>query len=126
MPDQLISADRRGVIRYALAVLVFGLLAGSGADAFRQDAPALAAPMLITGLAGAVGAAVIAAAVYWRPDTRVQRAARLAMLMAAVAVALTGVASAPDGAERGFVIGVAALLAVLLAAFALVATPTRR
>jgi hypothetical protein len=121
----LVGAHRRGVIRYVLAVLAFGLLALYGANALRQDAPAVGVPLLITGLAGALGAAATAAAARWRPESRVQRSVRLAMLLTSAAVVVTGVALAPDGEERGFVIGVAAFLAVLLAAFALAAAPPR-
>lgn len=120
------TADRRGVALYALAVLIFGLLAASGANLLRDDAPGLAVPFLIAGVAGAVGAVVVARAIYWRPVARVQRRARAAMAFAAVAVAASGVAFAPGGIDRGFVIGVAGLLAVLLAMFALLAGPTRR
>jgi hypothetical protein len=128
MPDRegpLVGAYRRGVIRYALAALVFGLLALYGVNALRQDAPAVGVPLLVTGLAGALGAAVTAVAVCWWPESRVQRSACLAMLLASAAVVATGVALAPDGEERGFVIGVATFLAVLLAAFALAALPPR-
>ncbi len=120
------GADRRGVALYILAVLIFGLLAASGVDLLRKDAPGLAVPFLIAGVAGAAGAVVVAGAIYWRPTIRVQRTARAAMALTAVAVAGTGVALAPGGMDRGFVIGVAALLAVLLAVFALLAGPARR
>lgn len=113
----------RGLFRYAAAVLVFGLLAAAGAQALPQDGPALAVPFLITGVAGAGGAAVIAVALHKGLHPRVQRITRLAMAVAAVAVAVTGVVFAPGGMDRGFVIGTAALLAVLLAAFAALAGP---
>jgi uncharacterized membrane protein YhaH (DUF805 family) len=48
------------------------------------------------------------------------------MIVAAGAVVVTGIAMAPDGAERGFVIGVTAFLAVVLTVFPLVAVPARR
>ena len=66
MPDRQgrrVGACRRGVIRYASAALVFGLLAWHGVNALRQDAPAVGVPLLVTGLAGASGAAVNAVAV---------------------------------------------------------------
>jgi peptidoglycan/LPS O-acetylase OafA/YrhL len=120
------GADRRDAGRYALAVLIFGLLAASAVGLFRQDALGLAVPTVITGVVGAAGAAVVGVAAHRRPDARVQRTARVVMTIAAGAVAVTGVVLAPKGMDRGFVIGVAALLAVLLAAFALFAGPSRR
>ncbi|GIE97669.1 hypothetical protein Ari01nite_51340 [Paractinoplanes rishiriensis] len=116
------SADRAGAapgtltampLRYAAAIVIFGLLAASAVGA--RD---LLVPTVLTGLAGALGAAIIGVA-----GARPQRAARIGMTAAAVVVVLSGVAFAPDGDERGFVIGVAAFYALLLAAFALVAGP---
>ncbi|WP_203784708.1 hypothetical protein [Paractinoplanes rishiriensis] len=100
-------------LRYAAAIVIFGLLAASAVGA--RD---LLVPTVLTGLAGALGAAIIGVA-----GARPQRAARIGMTAAAVVVVLSGVAFAPDGDERGFVIGVAAFYALLLAAFALVAGP---
>jgi hypothetical protein len=105
-------------VRHLVAALVFGLLALSGT----QGTPALATPTLIAGAAGAAGSAVLFFA--FRP--RVQKAARIAMTVAAVAVVGTGIARAPDGEDRAFVIVVAAVLAALLAAFALVSGVRRR
>jgi hypothetical protein len=103
----------------------------------------MAVPFMVTGVAGAGGAAVIAVSV-WRlqrgeagagaqgasgvriePDpggaTAAQRTARLAMAAAAVVTFIAGVMLAPRGMDRGFVISVAAGLAVALALFALFA-----
>jgi hypothetical protein len=115
-----------GLFPYALAILTFGALAVSAVDHLRQEGTGLGVPFLIAGLAGAGGAAVVAAAIYWQLGARVRRATRTAMIVAAMAVAGTGVALAPDSTDHGFVIGAAALLAVLLAGFALLAGPVRR
>jgi hypothetical protein len=117
------ASSRTSIAGYALAVLIFGLLAASGLDMFRNQVPALAAPFLLAGVAGVAGTVVTAVAVHWRPNVRVQRAAQAGMAVAAVAVAGVGVAVAPADAERSFAITVAALLAFLLAVFALVAAP---
>ena len=125
---------RRSVALHVFAVAVFAMLALSGAGAATQRAFGLAVPFIVAGLAGAVGAALIAAAV-WRSrrgepvpgDTAThrngapQRTVRLAMAAAAVVVLAAGVLLAPGGMDRGFVISVAAFLAVTLALFALLA-----
>jgi hypothetical protein len=103
---------RRSVAIHTLAVVIFALLAVSGGGA-------LTVPFVITGLAGSIGAALIAVAV-WRGHSY-QRTVRLAMAAAAVAVLITGVLLAPSGLDRTFVITVAIGLAALLALFALLA-----
>ena len=134
---------RRSVALHGFAVVVFAMLALSGAGLAAQGAAALAVPFFVAGIAGAVGAAVIAVSV-WRglagldgrgvrmepgpggaaaAERRAapQRTTRLAMAGAAVVVLVAGVLLAPSGIDRGFVIWVAALLAVALALFALLA-----
>jgi hypothetical protein len=115
-----------GLFPYALAILTFGALAVSAVDHLRQEGSGLGVPFLIAGVAGAGGATVVAAAIYWRLGARVRRATRTAMIVAAMAVAGSGIALAPDSTDHGFVIGAAALLAALLAGFALLAGPTPR
>jgi hypothetical protein len=115
-----------GLFPYVLAVLTFGALAVSAVDHLRQEGTGLGVPFLIAGVAGATGAAVVGAAIYWRLGARIRRATRTSMIIAAMAVAGTGVALAPDSTDHAFVIGAAALLALLLAGFALLAGPGRR
>jgi len=120
---------RRSVALHCIAVAVFAMLAFAGSG-IAVGAPAVAAPFIVVGLAGAVGAGLIAVSV-WRtqsqeaaaikPSGPPQRTIRLAMAAAAVLALFTGVALAPQGVDRGFVIGVAAFLAALLALFALLA-----
>lgn len=132
---------RRSAAMHVVAVAVFAMLALSGAGAAAQSLYGLAVPFLVTGIAGGVGAAVIAVTV-WRgqrgeadvddgagvPGHPVpgdaagpQRTTRLAMAAAAGPVLIAGVLLAPQGVDRGFVISVAALLAATLALFALLA-----
>jgi hypothetical protein len=140
---------RRSVALHGMAVAVFTMLAWSGAGAAALGAYGLAVPFIVAGLAGGVGAAVIAVIV-WRgqrgeaaagardgaavrtdPAPRgaaatgwseaTQRTTRLAMAAAAVLVLISGVMLAPGGMDRGFVISVAAMLAAALALFALLA-----
>jgi len=133
---------RRSVALHGFAVVVFAMLALSGAGAAAPGLYGVAVPFIVTGIAGAVGAAVIAVSV-WRAqrgeaDAAVrdgvsarldsvpaaaapQRNIRLAMAAAAAVVLAAGVMLAPQGLDRGFVISVAALLATALALFALLA-----
>lgn len=140
---------RRSAALHGVAVVVFAMLACSGAGAVVPGLYGMAVPFIIAGIAGAVGAAVIAATV-WRlqfqeagadvsdgagirmdvvPDGAAaikrsgatQRTARLAMAAAAGVVLIAGVMLAPQGMDRGFVISVAAVLAVALVLFALFA-----
>lgn len=140
---------RRSAAWHGIAVAVWGMLACSGAGFAAPGLFGMAVPFIVAGIAGAVGAAVIAVSV-WRlqfeesgadvqegadvgtdsvPDgsaaikriEATQRTARLAMAAAAVVVLIAGVVLAPQGIDRGFVISVAAGLAVALALFALLA-----
>lgn len=107
---------------HTLAVVVFGLLAWSGADGIRSGAQALGVPMLIAGVAGSVGALVILSSLLRRRHgTADQRVARIGMAVAAAATVAVGVALAPAGWERGFVIAVNAGTGALLAVFAALA-----
>ncbi|MEV6495070.1 hypothetical protein AB0M20_41585 [Actinoplanes sp. NPDC051633] len=127
---------RRSVALHGFAVAVFAMLALSGAGAAAQGVYGIAVPFLVAGLAGAVGAAVIAVSVWRglreaggavatangiRRSGAPQRSIRLAMAAAAVVVLIAGVMLAPQGMDRGFAISVAALLAAALALFALLA-----
>jgi hypothetical protein len=123
---------RRSAALHGLAVAVFTLLALSGAATAGPGLYGLAVPFIVAGIAGGVGAAVIAMTV-WRSQRgeagadatkrheAIQRTVRLAMAAAAVVVVIAGVLLAPRGMDRGFVISVAAGLAVALAMFALLA-----
>ncbi|BBH69476.1 hypothetical protein ACTI_61610 [Actinoplanes sp. OR16] len=102
-------------VRYGFAVLVFLLMAWSGAGLAGADSPGLPLAFLIGGVAGAAGS--IAAMLGRR------RLARTVMLAGAATAAVAGFAFAPGGVDRGFVIGAAVLVAGLLALFALVSTP---
>ena len=132
---------------HGFAVLIFAMLALTGAVIATQGRYGLALPMMVAGVAGAGGAAAITAQVWRaqvsigaRPGTGVpggagvpgavagserskppQRTIRLAMAAAAVVALIAGVLLAPGGIDRGFVISVAALLAAALALFALLA-----
>ena len=109
---------RTGAAMHGLAVVIFGLLAVYGAGGITSGAKALGVPMFIAGVAGAVGALVILLSIMrWRRPG-VQRAARLGMAVAALVTVVVGVALAPDGWERGFVISVNVGTGVLLALFA--------
>ncbi|MFC4017747.1 hypothetical protein ACFOW4_07290 [Micromonospora sp. GCM10011542] len=72
------------------------------------------------------GRAGTAAAPTHRRALRLEGRARLLMALAALAALVVGVASAPAGAERGFVIAVTGVLAGALALYALVADDLRR
>ncbi|RSM56541.1 hypothetical protein DMB66_34065 [Actinoplanes sp. ATCC 53533] len=140
---------RRSAALHGIAVAVWAMLAWSGAGFVAPGLYGMAVPFIVAGIAGAWGATVIAVNV-WRlqseepgadirdgagvrmdpvPDdaaaTRriaaAQRTSRLAMAAAAVVVLIAGVMLAPQGMDRGFVISVAAGLAVALALFALLA-----
>jgi hypothetical protein len=131
---------RRSAAQHGIAVVVFAMLALSGVGAAGPGLYGLAVPFIVTGVAGAAGAAVIAVAV-WRlqreeagvlagPGIRpggdagngaAQWTVRLAMVAAAVVALIAGVMLAPRGMDRGFVISVAAGLAVVLALFSLFA-----
>jgi hypothetical protein len=129
------GANRRRLHRSAalhgVAVAIFGLMAWRGVDLLSLGAHALGLPMLIAGAAGATGALVIMWSVLRRRDPTAdpgpqgradaQRAARIGMAVAAAATVAVGVALAPAGWERGFVIAVNALTGGLLGLFALLA-----
>ena len=113
---------------HGLAVAVFALLGLSGAGVLATDALGLALPTVITGAGGSLGALVLTwlilrrrAGVAVPQAVRVQQATRLSMALAALVAAAAGVAFAPDGVDRGFVITVSAVLAGALALFALLA-----
>ena len=131
---------RRSVAQHGIAVVVFAMLALSGIGTAGPGLYGLAVPFIVTGVAGAAGATVIAVAVWrlQRGETNVsagggvrpsggtangtaQRTVRLAMAAAAVVALIAGVLLAPRGMDRGFVISVAAGLAVALALFSLFA-----
>lgn len=137
--DAPLHAERRRLRRSAwlhtLAVVIFSMLAWSGADLIARQAPALGVPFAIAGAAGSCGALVVVVTILrscsrpapLRRAARVaQAAARLSVAVAAVAVTVTGVALAPSGMDRGFVISVSVFLAVLLVAFAVFAGETPR
>lgn len=133
--DQSSRADQgrlyRSVALHGAAVVIFGLLAWSGVEGVAVGIHALGVPMLIAGVGGAVGALVILWSVLRRSDrlkvpylsTRAgaQRAARIGVAAAAVATVTAGVALAPAGHERGFVIWMNVVIGGLLAVFALLA-----
>jgi hypothetical protein len=119
---------RRSAALHGAAAAVFAMLAWSGADAAAQGRYGLAVPFIVAGIAGGVGAAVIAMTVWRlqggagvRVDPVPGKATRLAMAASAVVALIAGVMLAPQGMDRGFVISVAALLAAALASFALLA-----
>ncbi|MFG3303156.1 hypothetical protein [Micromonospora chersina] len=117
----------RDVPLHVLAVVIFGLLAWSGVRGLAQDVPALAVPSLIVGVAGAVRA--LSAVTGLLPATvggAARQVARGATLLSAVVALATGLVLAPDGADRGFVIAVSAVLAAALAAYAVLGEPGRR
>ncbi|MEU8233969.1 hypothetical protein AB0C12_30655 [Actinoplanes sp. NPDC048967] len=125
---------RRSAVQHGIAVVVFAMLALSGVGAAGPGRYGLAVPFIVTGVAGAAGAAVIAVTV-WRlqreqagvrpgggtVNDAAQRTVRLAMTAAAVVAVIAGWMLAPRGMDRGFVISVAAGLAVVLALFSLFA-----
>ena len=140
---------RRSAALHGIAVVVFAMLALSGASTAAPGLYGLAVPFIVAGTAGGIGAAVIAVSV-WRAqreeagaDVRAsagarmdsgpggaaatnrtgapQLAIRLAMAAAAVVVLIAGAVLAPRGMDRSFVVSVAALLAAALALFALLA-----
>ncbi len=133
------DADRRKLHRSAalhgLAVVIFGLMTWRGIDVVVLGSEAVGVPMLITGGAGTTGALVILwsllrrrdRAANARPPGRMgaQRAARIGMAVAAGATVVVGVALAPAGWERGFVISVNTITGGLLAVFALLAGDER-
>ncbi|WP_328473053.1 hypothetical protein OHA21_11495 [Actinoplanes sp. NBC_00393] len=127
VPQQTPAAESRRLHRSAalhgLAVVVFGLLAFTGVGTLGSGARALGVPVLIVGAAGSMGALIIMVSVLRRSrgTARTQRAARIGMVVAAVVAVAVGVALAPAGWERGFVITVNALTGVLLALFAALA-----
>ncbi|MEU4371585.1 hypothetical protein [Micromonospora chersina] len=114
----------RDVPLHVLAVVLFGLLAWSGVVGLAQDVPALAVPSLIVGVAGAVRA--LATVTGLLPAGRTaRRVARGATVLAAVAALAAGLVLAPQGADRGFVVAVSAVLAAALAAYAVLGEPVR-
>ena len=133
--DQPPRADRgrlhRSVALHSAAVVIFGLMAWRGADGVTFGVHALGVPMLIAGAGGAAGALVILWSVLRRrgrlmglhPATRAgeQAAARIGMAVAAAATVTAGVALAPAGSEREFVIWVSVVIGGSLALFALLA-----
>ncbi|MCP3787997.1 hypothetical protein NLX85_32025 [Micromonospora sp. A3M-1-15] len=117
----------RDVPLHVLAVVIFGLLAWSGVVGLAQDVPALAVPSLIVGVAGAVRAlSAVTGLLPAAAGRAARRVARGATLLSAVAALATGLVLAPDGADRGFVIAVSAVLAAALAAYAVLGEPARR
>ncbi|SCL53353.1 hypothetical protein [Micromonospora chersina] len=115
----------RDVRLHVLAVVIFGLLAWSGVVGLAQDAPALAVPSLIVGVAGAVRA--LSTVTGLLPAGGIARGvAGGATLLAAIAALTTGLVLAPDGTDRGFVLAVSAVLAAALAAYAVLGGPVRR
>ncbi|MET8266230.1 hypothetical protein ABZU92_19800 [Micromonospora arida] len=114
-------ARRRG----GLLVVAFGLLAYTGTTAVDAPTRALGLSWSIIGAAGALGVLTIMVAAR-RRAVRLEDAARLAMAMAALAALAVGVAFAPEGAERGFVVAVTGVLAAALAVYASLAGDLRR
>ncbi len=128
------SRLRRSALLHGLAVLAFGLLGWSGAALIGRGVPGLAVPSLVAGTAGSAGALVILVAVLRRRAGRADRptparpsrfgaqgVARASMALAAVVTVVAGVAFAPAGMDRGFVISVAGLLGGARGWFALLA-----
>ncbi|MCO8272945.1 hypothetical protein M1L60_20325 [Actinoplanes sp. TRM 88003] len=100
--------------------MAFAMLVVMGVGVAVQGSYGLGFAFVVAGLAGGVGAAVIAVSV-WRARLAGHRVVRISMGVAAVVVLLAGVVLAPGGIDRGFVMVVSALLALLLAMFALLA-----
>ncbi|GAA3241263.1 hypothetical protein ACFO1B_08085 [Dactylosporangium siamense] len=121
----------RSVALHGGAVVIFGLMAWRGAGAVTGGLPAMGVPMLLAGAGGATGALVILWSVLRRRDrlsglhpatrTGAQRAARIGMAVVAVATVTAGVALAPTGSEREFVVWVNVVIGGLLVLFALLA-----
>jgi hypothetical protein len=111
---------------HVLAVVVFGLLAWSGLAGLDREVAGLAVPSLIVGLAGAVRA-VLAVAGFRPPATRpaARHAARGTLVVTAVGALAVGLALAPGGMDRGFVVAVDGVLAGALAAYAFLGEPRR-
>ncbi|MBQ1032454.1 hypothetical protein KBX26_20885 [Micromonospora sp. C97] len=121
-PDGVDAARARR--RGGLLVVAFGLLAYAGTTAVDAPTRALGLSWSIIGAAGALGVLTIMVAAR-RRAVRLADAARLMMAVAALAALAVGVALAPRGAERGFVIAVTGVLAAALAASALLAGDLR-
>lgn len=135
--------DRLGrtAVLHLAAAVVFALVAWSGAavtvDQARDDARAVSGfgvPYLLGGVAGMIASLAIATAAALlrrkltgggltasacRPAVRVEVAARVFLVLAATSVVAVGYPLAPTGMDRGFVLGVNAVLAGALALFAL-------
>ncbi|MGK5442710.1 hypothetical protein ACSNN7_12970 [Micromonospora sp. URMC 105] len=117
----------RTAVPHLLAMVIFGLLAWSGAGMLRQGVDGLAVPSLMIGAAGAAGALLtVTGGASRHPGRRPHRLVRGAMVLVAVAAVLTGAALAPSGMDRGFVISVDAVLAGALASYALLGSERRR
>lgn len=135
VPHDIPAAGRhrlhRSAALHGLAVVIFGLMTWRGIDVVALGAEAIGVPMLITGTAGTVGALVIVWSLLRRRHAaadarsprwiRAQHGARIGMAVAALATVTVGVALAPTGWERGFVISVNTITGILLAIFALLA-----
>jgi hypothetical protein len=117
----------RDVPWHVLALVIFGLLGWSGVVGLDQGVPALAVPSLIVGGAGAVRAFLAVTGILPIATDPVTRRMVRAASVSAAAIALgTGFVLAPDGMDRGFVLGVNAVLAGALAAYAFLAEPASR
>ncbi|MBM0205311.1 hypothetical protein ACIA47_01700 [Micromonospora sp. NPDC051227] len=115
----------RARLRGGLLFVAFGLLTYAGVSAVDAPTRALGVSWSIIGMAGALGVPTIMFAAR-RRSPRLEDAARLLMAMAALAALAVGVALAPEGAERGFVVAVSGVLAAALALYALLAGDLRR
>lgn len=117
----------RSAVPHLLAMVIFALLAWSGAGMLRQGVDGLAVPSLMIGAAGAAGALLTVTGTPSRhPGPRSHRLVRGAMVLVAVAALVTGAALAPSGIDRGFVISVDAVLSGALASYALLAGERHR
>ena len=139
----------RIALLHLVPTVVFGLVAWSGAAVTidRAGIPdgdattGFGVPYVLGGTAGAVGSAAIVIAALLlrrrpavagvrasacRAAVHVESAARVFMVIGAVAVVAVGYPLAPTGMDRGFVFVVNGILAVALALFALFTGDLRR
>ncbi|MDG4810459.1 hypothetical protein O7634_27210 [Micromonospora sp. WMMD1120] len=119
------GSGRRTLLRGGLLVVAFGLLAYVGGTTLDGPSPGFALTWAIVGVGGALGTSAVLLAAR-RRSRRLEDAARLLMGLAALVALMVGVASAPSGVDRGFVIAVTGVLAGALAFYAVLAGELRR